>query len=92
MDDKENLHPTPDQEPTPPAEATPAKLPAPKCPYCGADPMMLLARAFNIGPFKLLISFCKDCRNTVPAALMAIAEPQIARVPAGSRIIPPNGH
>ena len=54
-------------------------LPKPKCPFCGTDPLIILARTFNIGRFKFLVAFCTTCRNTVPAMLLDVAEPVIQR-------------
>lgn len=56
-------------------------LPKPICPYCHKDPLTVLARTFNIGRFKFLITFCTECRNTIPAMLLDVAQPLIERAP-----------
>lgn len=43
--------------------------PKPICPHCAADPLMVFAHTFNLGPFELLLTFCKNCRKSIPAIL-----------------------
>ena len=63
-------------------EAEP-QLAAPICPYCKADPIHVIGRMFNMGPFYLLLSMCGACRYIVPASVVEIAQPQIAPPPSG---------
>lgn len=82
-DETQEKTPTPIDEAKaadPPAEA---KLPAPKCPHCGTDPLFPIGRNFNMGPFTLLLIFCRECRNPVPANILKVNEPRITTPGAG---------
>ena len=60
-------------EPSPlPQEALPL------CVHCKADPINVSCRECNIGPFRFLIVFCANCRVTISAVLLAVAQPNIA--------------
>lgn len=52
-------------------------LAAPLCPNCNADPVMILARMFQAGPFLLLLAFCSACRHPIPAAVLDVTKPAI---------------
>lgn len=72
MSDPENNGKSPE-----PAADNRQPLATPKCPSCGADPVMVLARTFNAGPFTLLLSFCSVCRHPIPCAILDVAESRI---------------
>jgi hypothetical protein len=73
VDENPKPHIVDNGEPKPPQEV------APFCPNCKMDPVMPMARTFNIGPFTVLLTFCGRCRYPIPATLIAVAQPQIAR-------------
>ena len=60
--------------------------PAPICPNCKADPVMVMGRTFNMGPFTLLLTFCGACRHPIPSNILEIAKPRIA-TPKRSELI-----
>ena len=63
------------------AVAAETPLPTPVCPYCSADPLLILARTFNLGRFKFMIPLCRACRKAVPAVLFDVAQPLIQQAP-----------
>ena len=53
---------------------TDPKLPVAVCPYCGADPLVLTANNFHLGPWLMQSIFCAnmECRRSLAINVLGV--------------------